>query len=363
MDTNTSTTPVVIPQGTTGTGLDQLITAITEDSGLLKRISSADIAAGAEAADAMNHLLVEAIRATGAANNGEISVADLRDINAYLHEYHLTEWVLLHGDDEKGEETGFHLVQADGATTDLFGFNAVNRVADGIYHLGFAVSNGRLENEDGNLNAPLSAVSYWLNELLADDLAGDALDNPAVSIDPVGSTGTGLDQLVAIIADDAVLSQRLSASELYEGAMAADGMNQLIVEAIQATGAADGGIIEVAEVREMNAYLREHHADQWTELHGDDEAGVGTGFHLVQSDGAITQLFGLNAVNRVADGLYHMGFEINQVGRFMNEDGDPNAHITGVTEWLNELLAGDLANGSLLIQPVGVPMATDVLLG
>lgn len=361
MNANTSTIDAPMPTGTTGTGLDRFATIITHDPGLLRKVSPSDIAAGAEAADAMNHLLVEAIRATGAANNGEIGVADLRNINAYLRDNHLAEWTALHGDDETGEETGFHLVQADGAITDLFGFNAVNRVADSIYHLGFVVSNGRLVNEDGNLNAPLSAVSYWLNQLLATDLAGDALDNPEVSVDPVGGTGTGLDQLVAIIADDAVLGQRQSASEIYQGAMAADGMNHLIVEAIQATGAADEGVIEVSEVREMNVYLREHHLDQWTLLHGDDEKEEETGFHLVQADGAITELFGLNAVNRVADGLYHLGFEINRAGRFLNEDGNPNAHVTKVAEWLNLLLADDLADGSLLVLPVGVPSATEAL--
>ncbi len=70
------------------------------------------------------------------------------------------------------EETGFHLVQNDGATTRLFGsYNAVNTVADGIYHLGFPVDGNRLLNEDGNRNASLESVAHWLEELLADDLA------------------------------------------------------------------------------------------------------------------------------------------------------------------------------------------------
>ena len=80
---------------------------------------------------------------------------------------------MLHGDDEDDSETGFHLVQNDGATTQLFGDeNAVNTVADGIYHLGFAIEDGSLLNEDGNANASLKDVAFWLNELLASDLAG-----------------------------------------------------------------------------------------------------------------------------------------------------------------------------------------------
>ena len=36
----------------------------------------------------------------------------------------------LHGDDETAEETGYHLVQNDGANTTMFGKNLVNAVAD-----------------------------------------------------------------------------------------------------------------------------------------------------------------------------------------------------------------------------------------
>jgi len=78
-------------------------------------------------------------------------------------------WATLHGDDEKrGEETGYHLVQSDGARTFLFGKNAINRVFDGIYHLGFKAHHKgrRLLNEDGNKNASFRMVAYWLDSLL-----------------------------------------------------------------------------------------------------------------------------------------------------------------------------------------------------
>lgn len=75
-------------------------------------------------------------------------------------------------------ETGFHLVQGDGAKTHWFGDeNAINTVADGIYHLGFGTHRGRLLNEDGNRNASMEDVAYWLNELLAEDLAAGTLVN------------------------------------------------------------------------------------------------------------------------------------------------------------------------------------------
>ena len=87
--------------------------------------------------------------------------------------------MILHGDDENGEETGFHLVQNDGAKTRLFGDdNAIDTVADGIYHLGFKISGTQLLNEDGNANAQLEDVAFWLNELLDADLQVGKLAKP-----------------------------------------------------------------------------------------------------------------------------------------------------------------------------------------
>jgi hypothetical protein len=137
-------------------------------------------------------------------------------------------------------------------------------------------------------------------------------------------------------------------------------MNRLIVEAIRATGAADGGTIDAAEVRELNAWLRANHLGEWTALHGDDGAGVETGFHLVQGDGATTQLLNNNAVNTVADGLYHMGFEIRN-GRFLNEDGMANASVSQVSQWLNALLAEDLSSGELLVPDTIVAPAVELV--
>jgi len=333
-------------EGSTGTGLDRVVLAITTDEGLNRKISNADIRAGATAADAMNHLIVDAIRATGVANNGDISIADLRDMNAWLRENHLTEWTAWHGDDEEGEETGFHLVQDDGANGRLFERNAVDTVADGLYHLAFEICDNQLLNEDGNANASLRSVSTWLNGLLAADFAAGTLVNAAVDPYAEGTTGTGLDQLVRIITTDEGLNRKIATSEIHAGAMAADAMNALIVEAIRATGAADGGAIDVDEVRELNTYLRDNHRQAWVDLHGDDEDGQETGFHLVQNDGASTRLFERNAVNTIADGLYHLGFEI-QRNRLVNEDGDANASLRSVADWLNGLLAEDLADGSL----------------
>jgi hypothetical protein len=172
------------PQLTAGhseSGLDGLVDLILADPGLRRRIAADEIAAGARAADEMNRLIVDAIKGTGVANDGTLSAADVRDVNAYLRSNHLARWTELHGDDDGDYESGFHLVQGDGATTHLFGDeNAINTVADGIYHLGFGTSRGRLLNEDGNRNASMEDVAYWLNELLAEDLLAGTLVNEAL---------------------------------------------------------------------------------------------------------------------------------------------------------------------------------------
>ena len=137
--------------GTTGTGLDAIVDILYADPGLYRNVTPADLDVAADSADAMNQLIVNAIRATGVANDGTITAADVRDLNTHLRQDGETAWAVLHGDDEGNQETGFHLVQNDGGTTQLFGDDrAVDTVADGVYHLGFAICGDQLLNEDGN---------------------------------------------------------------------------------------------------------------------------------------------------------------------------------------------------------------------
>ncbi len=85
----------------------------------------------------------------------------------------------LDGDDEGDAETGFHLVQNDGNVTSLFGRNAIDTIADGIFHAAFQIKMGAFLNEDGNGNARVEQVAFWINELLADDFATGELDPSA----------------------------------------------------------------------------------------------------------------------------------------------------------------------------------------
>ncbi|MEE9356060.1 MAG: hypothetical protein V3U75_10770 [Methylococcaceae bacterium] len=140
-------------EGTTGTGLDEVIDIIYTDRGLAKRISTGDMREAAEAADNLNHVVVESINATGASEDG-ISPEEVLAMTDYIVVNRQAEWIEYHGNDEDDIETGYHLVQGDGAKKKLFGRNAINKIFDGIYHLGFGTNDNarRLINEDGNNN-------------------------------------------------------------------------------------------------------------------------------------------------------------------------------------------------------------------
>ncbi len=324
------------------TGLDTILDWIETDPGLLDRISTAEINQGSAAAAEMNKILIEAIKATGAANDGVIDAGDVYDIADWIEGNRKTAWLKHHGNDEDGVETAFHLVQNDGAQRDAYGRNSINTIADAIYHLGFGYKDDRLINEDGNKNERVESVAFWLNDLLKEDLAGSSLKNASATKDVSGTTGTGLDQIVDIIQEDSELGRRISDSDQQKGAKAADVMNKIIVEHIKKLGLANDGVITAADVMQLAESIRKEDYDTWVVYHGDDDGSKETGFHRVQNDGAITQLFGQNAVNTIADGLYHLGFGYNKNKRLINEDGDGNASVESVAHWLNQLLADDM---------------------
>ncbi|NEX13902.1 MAG: hypothetical protein C1941_04270, partial [Prosthecochloris sp.] len=304
---------------TTGTGLDRITDTIMADKGLDRNITDAEIAEAADNADRMNEIIDEAIRETGVAADNHISTDDIVLINEYIQDNHYDEWVELHGDDENGEETGFHLVQNDGASTRMFGKNFVNTVADGVYHLGFDIEGDYILNEDGNRNASLEDLAGWVQYYYVDQ----------------SDTGTGLDRLTDAVKSDPGLARNTDADDINAGADAANRLNEIIDEAIRETEVAGDGRISVEDVRTINAYIREHHLEEWTELHGDDyDNGDETGFHLVQNDGSNIQFRGDNLINTVADGVYHLGFEI-EGDYILNEDGDQNANLGDLATWLN----------------------------
>ncbi|MBK8085133.1 MAG: hypothetical protein IPK28_15680 [Devosia sp.] len=317
--------------GDTGTGLDQLIDVINGDPGLAGANTADDISGGGAAANRMNQIIVEAIDATGAGADKQFTTAEVEAINAYIRANYLAEWTQMHGDDEDGEETGFHLVQNDGATTKYRGQNQIDTVADGLYHLGFTIENGRFLNEDGDANASVTQVAQWLTQFYTDH----------------STTLTGLDRITDLIMADSGLAAKISEADIEGGADAANGINQLIADAIAEFDAAADRSISVEDVTAINAWIRssQDRYDAFVELHGDDENGSETGFHLVQNDGANTTFFGKNLVNTVADGMYHIGFEI-QGDRFLNEDGDANQTVADVASWIEYFYVDHSSTGT-----------------
>jgi Ca2+-binding RTX toxin-like protein len=154
----------------TDTHLDAALEAIVVDAGLNPAGNDARHAQtieGARAASGLNQMIRDAMQATGVAADGDIGVDDVVSMNAWIRADagRLADWTRLHGDDEGNDVTGFHLIQGDGGTTEFRGQNFVNTVMDGVFHLGFAIENGRFLNEDGDANATLVDVANWLNAI------------------------------------------------------------------------------------------------------------------------------------------------------------------------------------------------------
>jgi Ca2+-binding RTX toxin-like protein len=318
---------------TSRTSLDQIPDLILTDRGLRFEIPGADILEGARAANGLNLMIVEGVRALGLGNDRKIDSADVFALNAWFKAdaARYDAFLVLHGDDDanSGLETAYHLVQGDSSWTAMFGRNMVDTVGDGIYHIGFDIiptaDGDRFVNEDGDQNQKVSDIADWLDYFLAD----------------VSTTGTGLDDLVEVVLTDRGLSAWTNAGQIMEGARAANTMNKQLLAGLTAVGALDDNRITAAEIMAVNLWVRGDAARlaQFIALHGDDEGGTETGYHTVQGDGGRSTFLGENFINTIGDGIYHYGFEIVD-SRFQNEDGDANADIGDVATWLNYLMFG-----------------------
>jgi Ca2+-binding RTX toxin-like protein len=323
-------TALKVDLATSGSGLDRIVETVVADPGLQAAIPWADIRGGATAANSLNQLILEGIDALNAQGQADadptrLGASEVRWLNSWIRSdaSRYAHFIALHGDDENGSETGYHLVQNDGATTPLFGRNAVNTIYDGIYHIGFTINlDGRFQNEDGDANALVSDVAEWITYYLGDP----------------STTGSGLDRMVDWIRLDPGLSRWTSARDINDGLAAANHLNQLLLQAIETTGVNLDGWISRHDLRLINRLVRETVFDEFNTSHGDDADGVETGFHLIQNDGATTQFFGQNLVNTVVDGIYHYGYEIRGEN-FLNEDGNNNQTLSDVSGWLNAFLS------------------------
>ena len=332
--------------GTTGTGLDRVIDLIANDYGLNMGLSGAAIREGAAAADAMNGLIVSAIRTLGLANDGEITVSDIYSLNGYLRASALGKFSSLYGTDTDGIETGFQRVDGDGAVTRLFGDAGVDRVLDSLYSLAFEIKDGHLTSPRNYWGAGVDDAAHWLNTLLAPELAAGTLKNSKADPQAHGTTGTGLDLIAERLLDDIGLNHRISQKQINDASVAADGMAKLMLQAIKETGVADDNKLDPMDMVDLNHWIIVNALDKWTLLHGDDEGAFESGLHYAQGDGGRDYIYGDLSVDTVADGIYHIGFKISG-DRFENEDGNANQRISDTSDWISLLLAKDLASGSL----------------
>ena len=338
----------------TGTGLDKLTKVILDSDGLQMRVgfgqlTEDEIYTAAVAADKMNDIILEGINETGIANDGVLDKAEMRDLQGYIHGNYAAEWSQLYGNDTNGQSTSFHLMLGWGHDAELFGRQAICHVAKDVYQLGFDLNGYMLENEDGNQGQSINVVAGHLNKLLAGDLADGSLAGSSAvpPVQPVESTNTGLDTLVDIIRTSSSLQLRveygqLTQSDIKEAANAAAEMNEIIVEAINATGVAGDGHFSGNDVSSLQDYIHGNYADEWRDLHGNDTNGDLTGFHNARNWGQDEQLFGRQAICHIAEEVYQLGFEQN--GRFLeDEDGNQGQSVNVVAGSLNNLLAEDLA--------------------
>ena len=302
---------------------------IRTDEGLLDHVTQADLESAIASVNGMLGIIQQAldhVRAAGGAVGG-ISSADVIAMNEFIRSDPALRvaWIDYHGDDEDGVETGFHLIQNDGSESRLFQRNAVDTILDGMFHLGFEIRDSKFVNEDGRANAYVSDVADWLTYFYSD----------------VSTTGTALDRITDTILLDPGLMRNVKADDLVDGARAADAMNHMLQEALDAVApdAMANGALTRADVIAVSQYLQDNFSDTWAGEHGDDEAGEETGFHLVQNDGGRLEAYGEAVVNTVADGIYHLGFGMDQTyTRLINEDGNNNAAIDDIVVWMNGIL-------------------------
>lgn len=198
--------------------LNRIADLIRTDPGLAVNASAADIEAGAQAAEAINGLIAEAITALSLNEDGQISPDDVLAISSYIHSDadRLATFTAAHGDDAGRVETGFHLVQNDGGALRFQGKNLINTVIDAIYHIGFANDGTRFVNEDGKANEKVADIAGWLNHFLSGDnikfgtdgndvlRSGDYSNPLSDAANELFLAGAGNDKVIAKEGDDTV---------------------------------------------------------------------------------------------------------------------------------------------------------------
>jgi len=348
---------------TTNTWLDKLVNIVANDEWLKNRvfpktdiwknqrrkIIQEDIDVWAKNANEMNKIILYSIKATWIANDWVLSAWDIIDLNYYIHKHFFRRWIILHWNDEKTYESGFHRVQGDWGNTILFWENAINTVADDIYHLWFIPNkwNTRILNEDWNNNANFTLLAYWLNTLLDKELKNGSLKNNFINLEVKATTNTSLDKIVNYIKSDIWLNQRVKTTNIIQWAKSANEMNKILSEAIKMTWSANDDFISVDDVKAIHVYIVQKYKDKWISLHWVDKKDYKTWFNLVIWVGASKKLFGQNAINNVFEGIYNLGFSTDNDYRTKDENWKYSVWFSSISEWLNGLMWDSFKNNNI----------------
>lgn len=151
-----------------------------------------------------------------------------------------------------------------------------------------------------------------------------------------------LDRLVKALQADPGLRAALPQAEINRGIAASEGLNAVLLRAIEVTKANRDGIITPKEMEKISAAVFDNPAE-WQKFilgHGNDNGTVETGYHHLQDDGATLVFQNRNFADTVADAIYHFGFDVTK-GRYVNEDGASNETTADVAGWLNYFLNGE----------------------
>ena len=197
--------------------LKSMISVLSSDTGLKASVTQVDMSYGISSSRMLNKILATAIDDTGVNKDGVITRADIEIISDAIQADTglVSSFTAYHGT-EIGVESGFHLLQNDGAVQVFQGQNAVNSVIDGIYHIGFAYSGDNLVDQNGNLSQTTADVAGWLNFFLngvnrvygtgADDYltSGTYSEGLIAAADEVFDGGAGNDQIYSGDGDDVI---------------------------------------------------------------------------------------------------------------------------------------------------------------
>lgn len=201
----------------TADALKSIVTVLTGDAGLKANVSPVDMSYGISSARMLNNLLATAIDETGVNADGVIGKSDIVSIADYIQadSAMLTSFTAFHGTDT-GTESGFHLIESEGAVRTFRGLNVVDNVIDSIYLIGFGYNGDFLFDENGNPSTAMTVVAGWLNYFLNGENrvygtgGDDYLTSGGYSLaladaaNEVFDAGVGNDQIYAGDGDDIV---------------------------------------------------------------------------------------------------------------------------------------------------------------